>query len=106
MALNPVTDASFEEVVLKAEGPVLVKFTADWCGPCRQLEPILQELSAEIGDKIDFRSLDVDENVVTASSYRVSGIPTIKVFKGGEEVLSIVGARPKAALQEALSAVL
>jgi thioredoxin 1 len=93
-----VTDASFNETVLHSDKPVLVDFWATWCGPCRMVAPVLEEIAAEHKDKITVAKLDVDANPTIARDYQVLSIPTLMVFKGGEKVKEIVGARPKATL--------
>ncbi|MFB7125257.1 thioredoxin [Kitasatospora xanthocidica] len=102
-ATTTVTDATFEKDVLESEKPVLVDFWATWCGPCRQVAPVLEDIAAEHGDKLTIAKLDVDANQATAAKYGVISIPTLIVYQGGEPVKSITGARPKAALLRELA---
>ena len=99
MAVGKVSDADFEAEVLKATGPVVVDFWAEWCGPCRMIAPALEEISGAMGDKVKIVKLNVDDNPGTASKYGVRSIPTMILFKGGEAADMKIGAgTPKAGL--------
>jgi thioredoxin 1 len=98
-----VTDASFADSVLTSEKTVVVDFWATWCGPCRMVAPVLEELASEHSDKITVAKLDVDANPATARDYSIMSIPTMIVFKDGQPVKQIVGAKPKAALLKDLA---
>ena len=102
MAVAEVNDANFADDVLQSTEPVLVDFWAPWCGPCRQLTPIIEELAAENEGSVKIRKLNVDEAGKTAQDYGISSIPTLLLFKGGEVQQRIVGVKPKAQLQALL----
>ena len=104
MGVNKVSDASFEAEVLKANGPVVVDFWAEWCGPCRMIAPALEEIAGAMGDKVKIVKLNVDENPDTAAKYGIMSIPTLMLFKNGEVASRQVGAAPKQKLQQWISA--
>jgi thioredoxin 1 len=99
MATTAVTDTSFQADVIEAKGPVLVDFWAEWCGPCKQIGPALEEISDELGDKVTIVKLDIDENPDAPGKYGVRGIPTMILFKNGAPAATKVGAAPKSALK-------
>ena len=101
-----VDDSNFDEIVLQAKTPVLVDFWAEWCGPCRMVAPVVEELAEEYEGRISFVKLDVDQNPKAASRYGIMSIPTLLIFKDGSPVSNIVGFRPKAELKRSLDAVL
>lgn len=101
-----VNDSNFEQMVLQSKTPVMVDFWAVWCGPCRMVEPVVEELANDYEGKVTVARLNVDENPKTASQYSIMSIPTLLIFKDGAPVSNIVGFRPKAELQRSLDAVL
>ncbi|MBC8477988.1 MAG: thioredoxin [Candidatus Delongbacteria bacterium] len=101
--MNEVTEATFEEMVLKAEGVVLVDFWAPWCAPCRALAPLLEELDVHFGDKLKICKLNTDENMQLPGQFGIRGIPTLILFKKGEPVERVVGVRPRQFLEEMIN---
>ncbi len=103
-ATKKVTDSTFAAEVLQSEKPVLVDFWAEWCGPCKMVAPVLEEIASEHADKLTIAKVNIDENPQIARQYQIMSIPTMSVFAGGQIVKSIVGAKPKAALLRDLEA--
>ncbi len=101
-----INDAGFEGTVLQSKTPVLVDFWAEWCGPCKMVAPVLEELMDEYSGKLDIVKLDVDSSPVTASRYQIMSIPTMMLFKDGEVAAQIVGFHPKDAMKKEIDAVL
>ncbi len=100
MATKAVSDDSFESDVLSADGPVLVDFWAEWCGPCKQISPALDEIATEMTGKLTIAKVNIDDNPMTPGKYGVRGIPTLMIFQGGEPVSSKIGAMAKGKIQE------
>ena len=104
MATNKVSDDSFEADVLKSGTPVLVDFWAEWCGPCKQIGPALEEIAAEMGDRVQVVKLNIDDNPMTPGKYGVRGIPTLMVFKDGKVAATHLGAMSKQAIADWIKA--
>lgn len=106
MSARAVTTATFDQEVLKSEKTVLVDFWAEWCGPCRAVSPILDQIASEHAEKIDIVKVNVDENPELAMKYQITSIPAMKVYQKGEVVKTVIGAKPKNAIEADLAAYL
>jgi len=104
--MKAVTDATFASDVLESDKPVLVDFWAEWCGPCRKVNPLLEEIGSEMGDQVHIVKLDIDANPKITLEYQVMSVPTLTMFKGGQPVRSLIGARPKGDLVKLIESAL
>ena len=104
MAVSKVSDTTFESEVLKATGPVVVDFWAEWCGPCRMIAPALEEIAGSLGDKVKIVKLNVDESPATATKYGIQSIPTLMIFKNGQMAAREIGGAPKPKLEQWITA--
>jgi len=104
MAVGKVSDTTFESEVLKATGPVVVDFWAEWCGPCKQIAPALEEISGSLNGKVKIVKLNVDENPQTAAKYGIQSIPTLMIFKDGQMASRQIGAAPRQKLEQWITA--
>jgi thioredoxin len=103
-AVGKVSDTTFESEVLKVNGPVVVDFWAEWCGPCRMIAPALEEIAGTLGDKVKIVKLNVDESPATATKYGIQSIPTLMIFKNGQMAARQIGAAPKQKLEQWITA--
>jgi thioredoxin 1 len=103
-AVGKVSDTTFESEVLKVNGPVVVDFWAEWCGPCRMIAPALEEIAGALGDKVKIVKLNVDESPATATKYGIQSIPTLMIFKNGQMAARQIGAAPKQKLEQWITA--
>jgi thioredoxin 1 len=100
--INEIKDMNFAETIKNSSEPVVVDFWASWCGPCKMLAPVIDEIAGELGDKAKFFKLNVDENPVVSTQYKISSIPTVMILKNGEVVDTLVGFRPKDAIKSTI----